>query len=450
MTQPECSECVWTEVPGTGTRERVHTKRPGCGLCTAEDQANGLTAAQLLDEIHEWRQCVAYWLGDMADIATPDECKAEQRRASAPPPSTYEGRTAKEWSEMYDDIADERLRSGPCINLDCARYKDALAEQLRTGSDPTAPCVEEAFSTGYGIGFGDGQSGKRLDFSRLVEWRALRCAGQVQTPPKLPTPKASVPQCTSTPMNSTRRCTLDEGHEGRHRDGGMSWQNEKRSATTVTEYELPKGFPRLNSADDLPNAPRPSEAPSPLSMLTPIDAKPWEPQRSGEAKLPEDESCCGGPAHAWECKNHKRHRRESVRLPAGKDGQELGPGGTHWVDPPASPNAGLAIGDHVMVLTENLWPGTRREWVARVTKLGVDEVGLMYVGREAFGELFTARQNVQPTGDSSGNARDLREAWDRLRTEIATRIPNHLKSTQFYEALNDVEGGVRAAEGASR
>jgi hypothetical protein len=40
----------------------------------------------------------------------------------------------------------------------------------------------------------------------------------------------------------------------------------------------------------------------------------------------------------------------------------------------------------------------------------------------------------------------LREAWDRLRTEIATRVPNHLKSTQFYEALNDVEGGVREVE----
>ncbi len=28
------------------------------------------------------------------------------------PPSTYEGRTAKEWSEMYQDVVDERLRSG--------------------------------------------------------------------------------------------------------------------------------------------------------------------------------------------------------------------------------------------------------------------------------------------------------------------------------------------------
>lgn len=50
-----------------------------------------------------------------------------------------------------------------------------------------------------------------------------------------------------------------------------------------------------------------------------------------------------------------------------------------------------------------------------------------------------------PAAAPSGNG-SLRDAWTRLLTEIATRIPNHLKSTQFYEAINDVEGGVREAE----
>lgn len=52
-------------------------------------------------------------------------------------------------------------------------------------------------------------------------------------------------------------------------------------------------------------------------------------------------------------------------------------------------------------------------------------------------------------GLASSAAAPLREAWDRLRTEIAMRVPNHLKSAQFYAALNDVEGGVRAAESST-
>jgi hypothetical protein len=55
----------------------------------------------------------------------------------------------------------------------------------------------------------------------------------------------------------------------------------------------------------------------------------------------------------------------------------------------------------------------------------------------------------EPDDGGHDGAVNLREAWDRLRTEIATRVPNHLKSTQFYEALNDVEGGVRATERGS-
>jgi hypothetical protein len=61
-----------------------------------------------------------------------------------------------------------------------------------------------------------------------------------------------------------------------------------------------------------------------------------------------------------------------------------------------------------------------------------------------------AGPNACKAGAWGGPGCNLRDAWDRLRTEIATRVPNHLKSTQFYEALNDVEGGVRAAERAAR
>jgi hypothetical protein len=59
-------------------------------------------------------------------------------------------------------------------------------------------------------------------------------------------------------------------------------------------------------------------------------------------------------------------------------------------------------------------------------------------------ELRSAAKPAVPR-PSKAQPTALRDAWTRLMTEIATRIPNHLKSTQFYEAINDVEGGVREA-----
>lgn len=60
-------------------------------------------------------------------------------------------------------------------------------------------------------------------------------------------------------------------------------------------------------------------------------------------------------------------------------------------------------------------------------------------------DMLVGRLNGTALTEASARS-ELRDAWDRLRTEIATRVPNHLKSTLLYEALNDVEGGVRAAE----
>lgn len=49
--------------------------------------------------------------------------------------------------------------------------------------------------------------------------------------------------------------------------------------------------------------------------------------------------------------------------------------------------------------------------------------------------------------DSSSPAIGLRRAWDVLHTEIS-RIKNTHKTTALYEAINDIEGAVRAVEGS--
>ncbi len=56
------------------------------------------------------------------------------------------------------------------------------------------------------------------------------------------------------------------------------------------------------------------------------------------------------------------------------------------------------IGDLVDVLTENLWPGTKREWIARIVQIDgmQDTVCLVYDDHAEFGELWTAAKNVRP------------------------------------------------------
>lgn len=80
-------------------------------------------ASSLLDEIHRWRDAMGYFVGDMADTASPEDCRAEgMRRATG---------SASPW---------QRLRFA------VARVLDPLAEWGKRTYTSADPAIEELFA----------------------------------------------------------------------------------------------------------------------------------------------------------------------------------------------------------------------------------------------------------------------------------------------------------------
>lgn len=78
--------------------------------------ANGMSAEELLAEVHRWRHCVEYMVGTMADHATPEECRAEMMRVAI-----------KEGKELAE-LRDRRMADGKDEHTCAALYEEMLAK----------------------------------------------------------------------------------------------------------------------------------------------------------------------------------------------------------------------------------------------------------------------------------------------------------------------------------
>jgi hypothetical protein len=102
----------WTDADALVLREMVARRE-------AEAEVDRLIA-----EIHAWRHVAAYYLGDMADHASPQECRAEAvRRSTSPTP------VACDYGHPRDD--GHRPCTGPVALRDCS-YERELADECAT------------------------------------------------------------------------------------------------------------------------------------------------------------------------------------------------------------------------------------------------------------------------------------------------------------------------------
>lgn len=163
----------------------------------------------LTDEVHQWRRCVAYWVGDMADRATPEECRAEGVKRSV---------------EAGLRMGQERFTSHPSPEMTAIRQ--TVIEEIIGELEARAPSIDAQQAATdlrqtYGLATSDAlpNTGPRCEMHGAPKvGTGYECGCDQGRPPE--TIEGRQARCGHKKPKDVWVCTLERDHDGEHQAYG--------------------------------------------------------------------------------------------------------------------------------------------------------------------------------------------------------------------------------------